>query len=154
MIKGCWSISFGFSSSLLLFAAILLMITPAYAPIFMQPLFGHGSYCSNLLPRAAFIITAVQGNGMAQTNINMQHVNKQGFRSLKCEAMKKIKGGFTMPLFQAAACPKGNCSFALSNGQIVSGSCYANGDGGCNCITQHFNPYTGAGCGVVVAGID
>lgn len=104
---------------------------------------------------AVLFIIAVQGNGMAQTNINMLNVNKQGFRSLKSEAMKKLKGGITRePVVEAQLCPRGACSFTIGNGQIVSGSCYANGDGGCSCITQHFNPYSSAGCSAVAVGVD
>lgn len=74
------------------------------------------------------LIIAVQGNGMAQTNINMLNVNKQGFRSLKSEEMKKLIGGAGV----SGGCPTGACVFRGSFCQIVTGTCSGT-DGDCRC---------------------
>jgi hypothetical protein len=85
---------------------------------------------------------------MAQTNINMLNVNKQGFRSLKSEEMKKLMGGAGV----SGGCPTGACVFRGSYCQIVTGTCSGTA-GDCRCTGGTGNKVeVSAGCSATLNG--
>jgi hypothetical protein len=70
----------------------------------------------------------VQGNGMAQTIINMLNVNKEDFRSLQRSEMKQIIGGA-----DASGCPTAPCLFIAPNDDVLQGTCVSSPSGSCYC---------------------
>jgi hypothetical protein len=100
------------------------------------------------LPKAVFHVTAVLGNGMAQTIMNMLHVNKQGIRSLKSEEMKKLMGSAGI----GNGCTSGACAFQGSYCQIVQGTCGGSA-GDCYCTGgSGYKVEMSAGCSSTLNG--